>query len=29
VAAERRSTAIVYALGMFVVIPLIGVMVLR
>ena len=29
VAAERRSTAIVYALGVFVVIPLIGVMVLR
>ena len=29
VAAERRSTAFVYALGMFVVIPLIGVMVLR
>ena len=29
VAAERRSTAIVYALGMFVVIPLIGAMVLR
>ena len=29
VAAERRSTAIVYALGMFVVIPLIGVIVLR
>ena len=29
VAAERRSTAFVYALGMFVVIPLIGVIVLR
>ena len=29
VAAERRSTSFVYALGMFVVIPLIGVMVLR
>ena len=29
VAAERRSTAIVYAVGVFVVVPLIGVMVLR
>ena len=29
VAAERRSTAIIYAVGVFVVVPLIGVMVLR
>jgi solute carrier family 34 (sodium-dependent phosphate cotransporter) len=29
VAAERRSAAIIYAVGMFVVVPLIGVMVLR
>ena len=29
VAAERRSTAIIYAVGVFVVVPLVGVMVLR
>ena len=29
IAAERRSTAIVYALGMFVVVPLLGVLLLR
>jgi sodium-dependent phosphate cotransporter len=28
-AVERRSTAIVYAVGMFVVIPLLGVLILR
>jgi sodium-dependent phosphate cotransporter len=29
IAAERRSTAIGYALGMFVVVPLLGVLLLR
>jgi len=29
VAAERRSTAIIYAVGMFVVVPLVGVLILR
>jgi sodium-dependent phosphate cotransporter len=29
IAAERRSTAIVYALGMFVVVPFLGVLLLR
>jgi sodium-dependent phosphate cotransporter len=29
VAAERRSAAIIYAVGMFVVVPLVGVLILR